>query len=64
VAVIGDPDAAPGDVQIHVAYPSWASATDEQGYLTLVRSFAAHLLAHADRYEAAQAADAGRSAAP
>jgi hypothetical protein len=40
VAVIGDPDAAPGDVQIHVAYPSWASATDEQGYLTLVRSFA------------------------
>jgi hypothetical protein len=36
VAIIGDPDAPPGDVRVHVVYPNWASATDEQGYLVLL----------------------------
>jgi hypothetical protein len=63
ITVIGDPHAPAGDVQVHVVYPTWARATDEQGYLLLVRCFAAHLLAHADRYEAALTADTeGRAA--
>jgi hypothetical protein len=62
VTVIGDPDAAPGAVQVHVVYPASAFTVSEQDYALLVRLFAAHLLAHADEYDAALVADGARSA--
>lgn len=64
ITMIGDPDAPPGDAQVHVVYPDSATALCAQGYVMLLRCFAAHLLAHAAQYEAAQAADAAGSAAP
>jgi hypothetical protein len=64
VTIIGDPDAAPGAVQVHVVYPAGAPTVSGQDYPLLVRLLATHLLAHAAQYEAAQAADAARSAAP
>jgi hypothetical protein len=64
VTVIGDPDAAPGAVQVHVVYPASASTVSAQDYPVLVRLFPTHLLAHADQYDAALAAHSGRSAAP
>ena len=64
ITIIGDPDAQPGDAQIHVVYPNTTSALGEQDYMALLRCFASHLLAHAARYEAAVAQDAARSAEP
>ena len=56
VTIIGDPEAAPGAVQVHVVYPAGGSTVTERDYPLLVRLFAEHLLAHADQYEAALAA--------
>jgi hypothetical protein len=56
VTIIGDPEAAPGAVQVHVVYPAGAPTVAETDYPLLVRLFAAHLLAHADQYDAALAA--------
>jgi hypothetical protein len=64
VTVIGDPDAAPGAVQVHVVYPTSGLTVSELDYPLLVRCFATHLLAHAAQYEAAQAASTAGSAAP
>jgi hypothetical protein len=64
VTIIGDPDAPPGDAQIHVVYPNSATALCAQDYVMLLRCFAGHLLAHAAGCKAAQAADAARSAVP
>jgi hypothetical protein len=64
VTIIGDPDAAPGAVQVHVVYPAGHSTVSEQEYPLLVRLFATHLLAHADQYDAALAADGARSTVP
>ena len=63
ITIISDPDAPPGDAQVHVVYPDSATGLCAQGYVALLHCFAAHLLAHADQYNAAQAADAARSAA-
>ena len=56
LTIIGDPEAAPGAVQVHVVYPAGAPTVAERDYPLLVRLFAAHLLAHADQYDAALAA--------
>jgi hypothetical protein len=56
VTIIGDPEAAPGAVQVHVVYPAGAPTVAETDYPLLVRLFAEHLLAHADQYDAALAA--------
>ena len=56
VTIVGDPDAAPGAVQVHVVYPAGAPTVSDLDYPMLVRLFAAHLLAHADQYDAALAA--------
>ena len=56
LTIIGDPEAAPGAVQVHVVYPAGAPTVAETDYPLLVRLFAAHLLAHADQYDAALAA--------
>jgi hypothetical protein len=55
LTIIGDPDGPPGDAQVHVVYPNSATACCAQDYVTLLRCFAAHLLAHADQYDAALA---------
>jgi hypothetical protein len=56
LTIIGDPEAAPGAVQVHIVYPAGAPTVGETDYPLLVRLYAAHLLAHADQYEAALAA--------
>ena len=53
MTIIGDPEAAPGAVQVHVVYPAGAPTVAETDYPMLVRLFAAHLLAHADQYDGA-----------
>jgi hypothetical protein len=55
VTIIGDPDAAPGAVQVHVVYPVSAPTVSDQEYPLLLRCFATHLVAHAAQYEAAEA---------
>ena len=58
LTIIGDPEAALGAVQVHVVYPAGGPTIGESDYAMLVRLFAAHLLAHADQYDAALAAHA------
>jgi hypothetical protein len=56
LTIIGDPEAAAGAVQVHVVYPAGAPTVAETDYPMLMRLFAAHLLAHADQYDTALAA--------